>query len=106
MHLTLWDRDRPEYNEDELGDINKSISDDAQNFLERAHLATATEYKPENLKGYLQDLCVTDEKDMIPAILQLSEAIVVRQDKYDQVEQNQEIRHKIVDRLASLYLLE
>ena len=104
--MTLWDRDRPEYSDEHMEDLNAQISYDVQDFLDRAYFANAAELKADAMEGCEETLNVSKETEMIPAILQLAEAIVVNQDSYVLTEEIREVRHKIVDRIASLHLLE
>lgn len=102
-YATLWDRERLEYSGDQINELNSDISYDVQVFLERAHLANAAEFDIDKLGGEEQLVKVGSEIDMITAVLQLTEAIVVDPENYcpGQIEQ---MRHKIVDRIVSLHL--
>ena len=102
-YATLWDRERLEYSGDQINELNSDISYDVQVFLERAHLANAAEFDIDKLGGEEQLVKVGSEIDMITAVMQLAEAIVVDPDNYcpGQIEQ---MRHKIVDRIVSLHL--
>jgi argonaute-like protein implicated in RNA metabolism and viral defense len=104
-YATLWDRERLEYSGDQINKLNSDISYDVQIFLERAYFANAAEFDIDKLGGEEQLVKVSNEIDMITAVMQLTEAIVVDPDNYSpgQIEQ---MRHKIVDRIVSLHLCE
>lgn len=104
--ITLWDRDRVEYDEEQIDNLNADISSDVHDFLERAYIANAAEFKPNRLRGCEEIINVKEEVDMIPAVLQLAESVIINHKSYVPSGEILDVRHKIVDRLASLYLLE
>lgn len=106
IFITLWDRDRPEHHKSQLEDYNTDISSDVLDFLDRAYIANAAEFKPNKVEGCEEIINVKEETDMIPAVLQLAEGVVIDHESYVPSGDILDVRHKIVDRLASLYLLE
>jgi hypothetical protein len=106
IYITLWDRYRSQYTEQQLEDMNASISYDVIDFLERSFFGNGDQLNHEKLHGVEEEINVSNEEDMIPAILQLAEAIVVNQDTYEKNEDIELVRHKIIDRIASLHLID
>ena len=115
--VTLWDRERPEYTDEYLDQLNASISYDVQIFLERAHLTNVAQLDLNRLEGSEKLLNVNSEIDMIPAILQLIEAIVIDPESFNSKNSEAscenlerttlpQMQHKIIDRIVSLNLLE
>jgi len=116
-YVTLWDRERPEYTDEYLDQLNASISYDVQIFLERAHLTNVAQLDLNRLEGSEKLLNVNSEIDMIPAILQLIEAIVIDPESFNSKNSEAscenlerttlpQMQHKIIDRIVSLNLLE
>jgi hypothetical protein len=106
IYITLWDRKRQQYTELEMDKINGDISSDVQDFIVRAFFGNGDTMDPDNLHGAEEEINIEKEKDMIPAVLQLAEAMVVNQDAYGKNEDIELVRHKIVDRIASLHLID
>ena len=101
----LYDRKRHEFSEEEIEQYNYQISHEMQDFLERALLTHGVCLDEDKIEGTMHWLDVSNENDMIPAIIQLAENTILYHDtvKHETVTQ---VRHKVLDRLISLYLLE
>ena len=105
MLVELYDRKRKELSEAEVDKYNFNLSVEMQDFVERAFWAHCESLKEDKIEGSVHYLEVENEVDMIPAVLQIAENIVLYQ-KVTKPETAKQIRHKITDRLISLYLLE
>lgn len=103
--IQLYDRSRSEYTEQQLDQLNSDVSQDVHDFLERAQSTHGVTYDESKVDGTTHTIDVDSENNMIPAVVQIAENIVCSQDAA-QTETVNKVRHKILDRIISLYLLE
>ena len=94
IFIQLYDRTRNEYSEEELEELNSSISQDVHDFLERAQMTYGVPYDENKVDGSTHTIEVESENDMIPAVLQIAENIICHQDTA-QTETVKKARHKI-----------
>lgn len=85
-------------------DQNVDLSELILDLLERAFQIFGAELDDEKITGETISLPANTNQDMIPSLLQIAESIVFGVDgsQNDSVSQ---IRHKVLDRLLSIYLM-
>lgn len=76
-----------------------------QDFLDRGYRAYGDQLDINNIEGSFTNLDIKNENDMITTVMQLAENLVFYQGMY-KAEEIQLTKHKVIERLLSLYLLE
>jgi hypothetical protein len=104
--VTLYDREREEDDEDENEGEGKNI-DDSNIFhaIIQLVLGEGSEDQYEHkIEGLNETLDVTNENDMISAILQIAESKVLHEGRIPN-ESVDDYKHKILDRLIAFHLI-
>lgn len=87
-----------------LIDQNLDLSELILDLLERAFQIFGAELDDDKITGETINLPVKSYQDTIPSLLQIAESIVFGVDD-SQSDSISQIRHKILDRLISIYLM-
>ena len=105
IKVTLYDRKRMPYlSDDEVAMQLEDISDYVHTIIDHATQLKGITLEEGCIEGDTVILDSTNESDMIPTILQISEGIVLNDSKFPS-ESIEEVRHKIADRLMAFSLL-
>ena len=105
IKVTLYDRKRiPHISDEDVVFQLEDISDFVHIILEKSLSFHDMILDENKIEGDTVILEVSEEKDMIPTILQIWEGIVLSESQLAE-ESIEEMRHKIVDRLVAFYQL-
>ena len=105
IKVTLYDRKRMPYlSDDEVAQQLEDISDFVHTIIDHVTQIQGITLEEGSIEGDTVILESTDERDMIPTILQISEGIALNDSKFPN-ESVEEVRHKITDRLMAFSML-
>lgn len=108
IKVQLYNKDSPEarrrgFNED-YEDKNIEISNLVHTVIDIALNLHDMQLDDNKLEGEVNSLVVNTDPEMVVDVLQIAEKIILSNHEFEG-ETNEEIRHKILDRLIAFYML-